>query len=90
VTNKKRTVVTIERRERTVVRGNSGDLVAWCARCGAEVQLVTPGEAAALAQEAAASNLARLGEPCELHLPEAGDGAPPVRPKLLPARSHDS
>ena len=90
MTNNKRTIVTIERRERTVVRRGRGPAVAWCDRCGAEVRVVTLAEADARAQAASARDLTRLDEPCELHLPEADDGALPVCHNLPPTRSHDS
>ena len=88
MTNSKRTIVTIERRERTIVHGNSGKLAAWCARCGAEVQWVARDEAVALTLDAAARDHLRLDERCELHLSEPA-AAPNIDRNLLPAPSHE-
>jgi len=89
MTNSKRTVVTIERRERTIVHGNRGKLAAWCAQCGAEVQWVALEQAAALTLDAAAHDRLRLDESCELHQPEPDVAAPNVDRNLLPAPSHE-
>ena len=43
---KKRTIVTIEARERTTIRRAPSAVLAWCDRCDEEVWMVTASEAA--------------------------------------------
>lgn len=45
----KRTIITIEKHRLTVVRSRRPSVVAWCERCGEEVRMVTPEQAATLA-----------------------------------------
>jgi excisionase family DNA binding protein len=44
----KRTEIRIETRRRLVIRRSSVCQKSWCERCSAEVQMITPTEAAAL------------------------------------------
>ena len=47
---KKTTIVTFESRERMTIRDRGRRMIAWCEQCGADVLMVTPIEAAALAR----------------------------------------
>ena len=44
----RRTEITIETSRRLLVRRSSARRIVWCERCVAEVQMITPQEAAAL------------------------------------------
>ena len=46
---KKRTEVVVELEEVFVIRRRHPGSIAWCAECGAQVQMLTPDEAAAIA-----------------------------------------
>jgi len=72
--SKKRTTVTIQTRQRTVVRRRGGQKVAWCEQCRAEVLMLTPEEAATLARTTARAIFHRV-EAGELHFLETEDGA---------------
>ena len=71
--NKKRTVVTIETRQRTVVRRARRHATAWCESCRAEVLMLTPDEAAALSQTTTRTVFRRV-EAGGLHFNEGADG----------------
>jgi hypothetical protein len=48
---KKKTIIaTVESRERLTIRHSARQLIAWCERCRADVLVVTPNEAAVIAQ----------------------------------------
>ena len=70
----RRTVVRFETRKRAVVWAQGGGVLAWCARCGAEVLMVTPDEAAALTETSARAIFRRV-ESGELHFVETDKGA---------------
>ena len=80
---KKITIVTVESRERTTIRRSIRSLVAWCEQCSAEVLMVTPTEAAALA-ETDARAVFRGVEAGEIHFIEGDGGAVLVCSKSLP------
>ena|SRR5580765_141073 len=76
------TIVTIEARERTTIRHGMPPGLAWCERCGAEVLMITPNEAAALAQTDARS-IFRGVEAGAIHFIESAEGALLVCSKSL-------
>lgn len=45
---KEKTVITIETRQRILIRRNRRKIFAWCERCAAETVMVLPVEAAKL------------------------------------------
>jgi len=71
---KKTTIVTFESRERMTIRRSAFRMVAWCERCGADVQMVTPNEAGALFG-ADARAIFRGVESGEIHSIETTEGA---------------
>jgi len=71
---KKTTIVTIEARERMTIRRGARQVTAWCDQCSADVPLVTPNEAAALAGTDART-IFRSVESGEVHFIETGKGA---------------
>ena len=71
---KTRTEITVERRQRTVVRMRRGPRAAWCEGCAGLVPMLTPDEAAALAGTTAREIFRRV-EAGELHFLETADGA---------------
>jgi excisionase family DNA binding protein len=70
----KRTVITIEQHRLTVVRSRRRSVVAWCERCGGEVRMVTPDEAAALTG-ISLRRIYRRVESGKLHFVETDAGA---------------
>ena len=82
MTNRKRTIVTIETRKRTVVRGSSGQTIAWCEQCLAEVSKLEPAEVATFARVTLREGFHRV-QTGELHLLAAERGALLICRKLL-------
>ena len=72
---KKRTVVTIETGQRTVIRQRGRQTVAWCERCRRQVLMLMPDEAAALAQISVRAVFRRV-EAGALHFIETEAGTP--------------
>lgn len=70
----KRTVITIETHRLAVVRSRRPSVVAWCERCGGQVRMVTPEEAAALLGTRSRVIYRRV-ESGDLHFLETGAGA---------------
>ena len=73
MTSRKRTTVTIETRHRTIVRRNRGQAIAWCERCRAEVQILSPDEVAEFVHMTAGDFFRRI-EAGELHVLETDSG----------------
>jgi hypothetical protein len=71
---KKRTVVTIETRQRTFVRRRGPAAAARCPLCGAAAPLLTIDEVAALTRTTA-SDIYRRIETGEFHFRETQEGA---------------
>jgi hypothetical protein len=71
---KKTTIVTIESRERMTIHNRAPSLVTWCERCGGEVLMVTPNEAAAIGRTDARA-IFRGVEAGEIHFIEDERGA---------------
>jgi len=88
---KKTTIVTVEARERTTIRRGARQMIAWCDQCGAEVSMVTPNEAAALAGTEARA-IFRALESGEVHFIETGEGALLICAQSLagPSTKHSS
>ena len=81
MTSMKRTTITIETRHKTVVHRSSGQTVAWCERCGAEVSMLKPVEAASYVR-ITANDFFRRVESGDLHFLLLDDGALLVCPNL--------
>ena len=79
---KKTTVVTVESRERTTIRRSERPFLTWCDRCGAEVLMVSPNEAAALTHSDARA-IFRAVEAGNVHFIEGEGGALLVCTKSL-------
>ena len=88
---KKTTIVTVEARERTTIRRGARQMIAWCDQCGAEVSMVTPNEAAALAGTEARA-IFRGVESGDVHFIETGEGALLICAQSLagPSTKHSS
>lgn len=71
---KRTTVITIEMHRLTVVRPRRPSVLAWCERCGRQVRMVTPEQAAALAGTRPRAIYRRV-ESGDLHFVETGAGA---------------
>ena len=71
---KKTTIVTFESRERTTISRSAYPVIAWCERCGADVEMITPNEAAALGRSDARA-IFRGVESGEIHSIETSEGA---------------
>jgi len=80
---KKTTIVTFESHERMTIRHEMPRIFVWCERCGAEVLMVTPNEAAARS-EADTRAIFRGVESGEIHFIESESGALLVCSKSLP------
>ena len=74
MTNRKRTIVTIETRQRTVVRRSKGQTVAWCERCGSEMLMLKPEDVAAFVRLTAGDFFSRV-EAGEIHFLQTDSGA---------------
>jgi hypothetical protein len=70
---KKTTIITFESRERMTIRPSEQRFVAWCERCGVEVLMVTPNEAARFARTDARS-IFRGVEAGEIHFIDTESG----------------
>lgn len=64
--------VSVETRRRITVRGSSRQ-ETWCTQCAAAVQMLTPGEGAALLETTARAIFRRV-EAGELHFRESTNG----------------
>ncbi len=71
---KKTTIVTFESRERLTIRPGAPSFFAWCERCGTDVLMVTPNEAAARAG-ADSRAIFRGVESGEIHFIEGDNGS---------------
>jgi hypothetical protein len=71
---RKKTIVTIEARERTTIRRGARSLVAWCEHCCAHVLMLTPDEAALVCRTDARSIFRQI-EAGEIHFIESEGGA---------------
>ena len=71
---KKTTIVTFESRERTTIRRTNPHMLAWCERCGVDVLMVTPNEAAAVSHTDARA-IFRGVETGRIHFIESENGA---------------
>jgi hypothetical protein len=71
---KEKTVITVERFQRTTVRIRRKAKIAWCDHCAAETLMLPPEEAAALLQTTARA-IFRLTEAGEIHFLETESGA---------------
>jgi hypothetical protein len=69
----KRTVITIETHRLTVVGSRRSSVVAWCERCGGQVRMVTPEQAATLAGTKP-RDIYRRVESDDLHFVGSGTG----------------
>jgi hypothetical protein len=70
---KRRTEITVETETRLVVRRGAEPPRVWCARCGAESQMLTPREAALISGVSTRRIYARVEEGA-LHFRELPDG----------------
>jgi uncharacterized Zn finger protein len=70
---RKRTEITLERSELSVIRRSVQRVVAWCDQCGEVVRMVTPDEARAVAG-LSARQIYRWVECGRVHFREAPDG----------------
>lgn len=71
---KKRTKIIIETHQVQIIRRGKLSVQAWCPQCSATVPMLTPEEAAALAQ-VTTRTIYRLAEAGELHFTETLEGA---------------
>lgn len=69
---KKTTIVTFESRERTTIRSGAPGIFARCKRCGSEVLMVTPKEAARAGADSRA--ILRGVQSGEIHFVEGDNG----------------
>jgi hypothetical protein len=84
---KERTVITAAIFQRITVHPGPHTTVAWCDHCGAEVLMLTPNEAAVLAQSTTREIFRRV-EAGEIHFLETEDGVLLVcRNSLEPPRT---
>jgi hypothetical protein len=79
----KTTIVTFESSERMTIRCGARPVLAWCERCGEEVLMVTPNEAAAAVGSDARAIFRRV-ESGEIHFIESEGGALLICSKSLP------
>ncbi len=70
---KRRSETIIEMHEVLMIRRTAGRSLSWCAECAAEVGMLTPEEAAAIAGVSARSIYRRI-EAGQLHFVETPDG----------------
>ncbi|MDQ3586540.1 MAG: hypothetical protein M3407_12285 [Acidobacteriota bacterium] len=70
---KRRSETTIELHEVLMIRRTAGLSINWCAECAAEVEMLTPEEAAATAGVGARIIYRRI-EAGQLHFTETPDG----------------
>lgn len=70
---KRRTEITIERHQVTVVRGRQRPVRLWCPGCGSEAPMVRAEEAAALAG-VSARTIYRWVEAGQIHYRETAEG----------------
>jgi len=71
---KKTTIVTFESLERMTIRHEAPRIFAWCDRCGADVLMVAPNEAAAISRTDARA-IFRAVEAGRVHFMEGDNGA---------------
>jgi hypothetical protein len=71
---KKTTIVTFESRERMTIRHETPRIFAWCDRCGDEVLMVAPNEAAAISRTDTRT-IFRAVEAERVHFIEGENGA---------------
>lgn len=67
------TEITVERSEVLVVRRSRFSVYAWCSRCGARVQMLTPEEAARAADVSTRTIYSRV-ENGQIHFTEMAEG----------------
>lgn len=65
--------ITVEREHVSMAGQRKSSVIAWCAQCGAEVQMATPDDAAATAK-VSMRHIYRWIESGQLHHAEAADG----------------
>jgi len=75
-------VITVKTFQRTVVRLQKKQKIAWCEQCAAETVMLAPNEAAMLLQ-ITARDIFRRVEMGEIHYLEIETGAPLVCHKSL-------
>lgn len=75
LTMKKRTTITIETRQVQIIRRHMKTVQARCHECSASVPMLTPEEAAVLAQ-ITSRTIRLLVEAGELHFTETPEGVP--------------
>jgi hypothetical protein len=80
---KKTTIVTFESRERMTISHEAPRIFAWCDRCGDEVLMVTPNDAATMTGTDARA-IFRGVEADVIHFIESEGGALLVCTKSLP------
>lgn len=71
---RRKTAVVVQTHQFTTVHLTHQSIRAWCAPCGADVVMLTPDEAAALAQSTTRAIYRRV-DAGELHYIETDDGA---------------
>ncbi len=69
-----KTIITVEKFQRTTVRSRQKTTIAWCDRCAAETTMLGPDEAAAYLQTTA-RDIFRLTEAGAIHYLETTSGA---------------
>ena len=72
-TMRKRTEITLERAELSVIRRTAQQVVDWCDQCGEAVQMMTPDQARAVAG-LSARQIYRWVECGRVHFRETPDG----------------
>lgn len=72
-TKQEKLIITTETFQRTTVRWRRNQILTWCDRCAAQVLMLTPNEATALAHTTARDIFRRV-EAGGLHFIEAANG----------------
>ena len=70
----RRTEITVETHRLLVIRRRRGSVRGWCGRCLAEVEMITPNEAALLAS-VSSRTIYRWIEEAKLHFSEELSGS---------------
>ena len=79
----KRTEIIVETHRLLIIRRRGDSIRAWCEGCLAEVEMITPNKAAAVAN-VSSRTIYRWVEDAKLHFTES-DGALHICPNSLPA-----